>query len=382
MATPNWDIIRQYRVSSDAAETGAAPSSADWFSSPWGAPAIQQWGQQYLGRAFSPEELAFHSTDPLVQMHIAKSPEAAAWAARGEAPTSTAGPAGTAPGPGAAPSTYNREALSQALQQIQFSNNPYFNPAEFIAQHQGDFAQGVTMVSPDKIRLPDGELVDIGGDIGAGGTGKAWWGSESDWQKGNLASGGAMARAEAAAAAAAGGGGSVSTGFSGTAGLTPGNRANELYEMLLGRVKQGLDVDRTSPTIRQQVDPYAAQQERAMRDYLAQVAEREGPRGNITSERRMAAERMGQATGLLESQLIGREITARRQEISDALTQMGNLLTEEQRIAMQKELAQLDDAARRYGIDVQAKTAGQQIGLGYSELDWRRDPYNPQNWID
>src|SRR3990167_4286657 len=88
-----------------------------------------------------------------------------------------------APGPGTPPpppaSTYDRNALSQAIQGIQFGGgSTLYNPTDFIAQHQGDFAQGVTMVGKDKIRLPDGEVLDIGGGINdQTGIGSAWWGS-------------------------------------------------------------------------------------------------------------------------------------------------------------------------------------------------------------
>ena len=119
--------------------------------------------------------------------------------------------------------TYDRAALSQAIQGLQFGGtsvdqNTQYNPADFIAQNQGGFAQGVQMVGSDKIRLPDGEIVDIGGDIGAGGQGKAWWGSERDWDAANP---GARA-AQAAAPQGGGGGGSPWAGTGGSGSSSGG----------------------------------------------------------------------------------------------------------------------------------------------------------------
>lgn len=130
-------------------------------------------------------------------------------------------------------------------------------------------------------------------------------------------------------------------------------RLTELYNTLLERSKQGLAVDRNNPVIRQQSDAYAAQQERARRNYLSDLAESAGPNANLRGEQRMAAERAGQATSAFEAELMGREITAKRDEIQNALTQMQGLLTTEQEAALRKELALMDDAVKRLQISTQ-----------------------------
>lgn len=189
-----------------------------------------------------------------------------------------------------------------------------------------------------------------------------------------------------------GGGSAGFTGFPPTSG-TPTNPppppgvSAELYNLLLTRAKQGTTIDRNDPNIRQQVDPYAAAQERARRNYLADAAEQLGPNTNLRGEQRLAMERAGQASGLFESQLLGRELENRRAEIQNALDSLGNRLTADQQLALQKELGYLNDATQRYGIDKNAQTAQgqlelgrQNLGLNYSELDWRMDPRNPANW--
>lgn len=123
-----------------------------------------------------------------------------------------------------------------------------------------------------------------------------------------------------------------------------------LMALLMERAGQGTNVSRNDPTIRAQVDPMVAQMERAKRNYLSDVAEARGPHANIAGEQRMAAERFGQQAGLLESQVIGREIDARRNEIQQTLQLWGSLLSNDQRIALQRELSQLEAALSREGM--------------------------------
>lgn len=162
--------------------------------------------------------------------------------------------------------------------------------------------------------------------------------------------------------------------------------SKELYDMLMARAKQGTRIDRNDPNIRQQVDPYTAQVERQRRNYLADAAESLGPLANIRGEARVSSERAGQASGLFEGQIIGRELQSRRDEITHALDSLRGQLSAEQQTELQKELGYLEDATRRYGINSDANTAAGQLGLGrdklnldYSDLDWRMDPRNPNN---
>ena len=160
--------------------------------------------------------------------------------------------------------------------------------------------------------------------------------------------------------------------------------SGELYDMLMKRAKQGTVIDRNDPNLRQQIDPYTAQVERQRRDYLADTAERAGPNANMQGEARVSGERAGQASGLFEATLIGKELTSRRDEIKHALDSLRGQLSQEQQLALQKELAGLEDATRRYGIDADAKTAAGQLGLGYGNLGLGQDQlgldYNKYNW--
>jgi hypothetical protein len=130
-------------------------------------------------------------------------------------------------------------------------------------------------------------------------------------------------------------------------------RSDDLYKLLMERATQGTAVNRNDPNIRAQVDPVVAQQERASRNYLDEIAERSGPLANMQGERRLAAERSGQAAGAFESEVIGREIAARRDEIAQALQLYGSRLTADQQMGLQRELASLEAALSREGMGLQ-----------------------------
>jgi hypothetical protein len=130
-------------------------------------------------------------------------------------------------------------------------------------------------------------------------------------------------------------------------------QSSDLFKMLMDRASQGTTISREDPNIRQQVAPYAAQEERAKRNYISDVAEREGPLANLRGEERMASERMGQRVGGFEAELIGRELSAKREEIVHALDSMRGMLSQDQQQGLAMQLAQIDAELRRQGLDVQ-----------------------------
>lgn len=151
-------------------------------------------------------------------------------------------------------------------------------------------------------------------------------------------------------------------------------RQSGLYEQLRQRATQSLDIDPNSPIIKQQVEAFGAQQERARRNYLSDLAEEAGPYANLRGERRMASERAGQAIGGLQAELMGRELTSRRNEIAQSLASMAGLLSADQEAALRQQLGLLDNAI-----------AQQQVGLGRmgTETDLMRAlMQNQQFWGD
>jgi len=139
----------------------------------------------------------------------------------------------------------------------------------------------------------------------------------------------------------------------------------------MARANQGLAVDRNNPVIRGQADAFSANQERSRRNYLADTAEGAGPTGNIRNETRLSAERVGQASGEFESQLMGREVQAKRDEIAQALASTQGLLTEEQRLALQNQLTRLNDETQRLGLSNQNSQF--YAGLNQNQNQFGRD---------
>lgn len=141
-------------------------------------------------------------------------------------------------------------------------------------------------------------------------------------------------------------------------------RADSLYGTLLGRAQQGLDVDPNNPVIRAQTDVFNANQDRARRGYLSDTAERSGPYANLQGERRMTAEKVGQAGGEFQAQLMGRELQSKRDEIAQALSGMQGMLSADQAANLQRQLSLYDNAIKQTGM-------GNQMALGLGDLGLR-----------
>lgn len=170
------------------------------------------------------------------------------------------------------------------------------------------------------------------------------------------------------------------------AGSKATTQSNDLYNMLMGRATQSLNVDPNDPVIRNQTDAYAAQQERARRNYLQQTAESAGPSANISAENRSSAETAGQNTSGFQAGLIANEISARRQEIQSALSGAQGLLTSEQAMQLQEELGQLNVAEQSYQTQMNQNTSvyGTQVGAntaaaGRQESQYQFDRQLAQN---
>ena len=165
--------------------------------------------------------------------------------------------------------------------------------------------------------------------------------------------------------------------------MTPGGEQNQnrntgLWQMLMQRAQQGLNVDRNDPALRAQADAYSANEQRASRNFLGDIAERQGPGANLRGEQRMAAERLGQRTGAFEADLVGREITGRRNEIAQALESMRGMLSQDQQLALQRELGLLDASMRERGLGLEQQRMGQQQDQFLRDLglrDWDRQMY-------
>jgi hypothetical protein len=205
---------------------------------------------------------------------------------------------------------------------------------------------------------------------------------------------------------AAGGGGSASGSISGGSNYTPEKYVapqwqdlgptkytpgeDQMLDTLMQRMTQGTQIDRNDPNIQQQVDPYAAQQERARRNAVSDYAERAGATasGAQRGQERMMAERAGQNVGMFEAELVGKELQNRRDEIRHALDSMGALVSEDQRRQLQAELANLDSQLKTMGISSAEKMGAWELGLkdrlgtAGLNLDLMRMLLQNQQWGD
>lgn len=219
----------------------------------------------------------------------------------------------------------------------------------------------------------DGKGYDFLRDVG---------GQNAAWQLHDPSSfepGGANYNPAAAAMAAGQGGanGSMSMSSSSNNGITSA-QSDELFQMLMGRAKQGLNVSRNDPTIRAQADAYSANEERSKRNYLGDLAEKAGPLANLRGEERLANERVGQRTGGFEAELMGRELTARRTEIAQALQGLQGFISGDKQMALQRELAMLDNAIRQQQLGLQGQQMGMQNDQFLRQLglnEWDRQNY-------
>lgn len=72
-------------------------------------------------------------------------------------------------------------------------------------------------------------------------------------------------------------------------------------------------VTEADPVVRAQVDAYRAEQERARRNHISDLAEQAGGNPvNLDGEKRLAAEKVGQAVGAFAADIIAKEVEARR----------------------------------------------------------------------
>ena len=148
--------------------------------------------------------------------------------------------------------------------------------------------------------------------------------------------------------------------YSNTPGSAPTqNTTNQgtqdvLRNKYLQQVVQGTSIDaQNDPNIRQQSDAFGAAQERARRDQASDIAEKfagSGQTGAQNVETRLLNERASQGRASFEADLVGRELQTRRDEINNAMSQLGGMLSDDQNRALQKELANIDAQLKKAGI--------------------------------
>lgn len=142
-----------------------------------------------------------------------------------------------------------------------------------------------------------------------------------------------------------------------------------LFNTLMGKAQQSLNVDPNDPIIKGQVDAARASNERGTKDYLAATAEQAGPHANMDASTRSAYEKSGQATTALQASLMQNELNARRTEIQNALSESGSLLSAQDQMALQRELGLLN-------AGINSQQVGNSFNLGQQQINSGNDQFN------
>lgn len=293
---------------------------------------------------------------------------------------------------------YNLEGIRQRLS---FGKVDLSNPQAWLDANR-DVAQGTTITKGKMYDASGRFMADVVSNLASGGTKSQFLdgiGSNGKPRATGAPKPPAQTTTQAWNATPGAAASSASSSSSSSQSIAPTRdpRLDDLYNELMARATQGLSVDRNNPVIRQQADAYAANEERAKRNYLADAAESAGPIANLRGEQRLATERMGQRTGAFEAELMGRELVAKRTEIAEALEARKDILTMEQTLALQMKMKTYDDAIARLRLQQDdrhfnanlgyqdralaqsGQQFGQTLGFNYDNFDWERSPLNPRN---
>jgi hypothetical protein len=164
--------------------------------------------------------------------------------------------------------------------------------------------------------------------------------------------------------------------ISATPGAPPSNATTNqgtqdvVRNTYLQQIQKGTAVDTNDPNFRQQADTYAAAQERARRnaiDDTTQSAFAGGAGayggGAQALAQRAATEGAARNVGQFEASLVGQELQNRRDEIKNALSSLGGMISNDQQLALQRELASLDAALKRESLAQTGSLGAQDISL-------------------
>lgn len=150
-------------------------------------------------------------------------------------------------------------------------------------------------------------------------------------------------------------------------------RVDQLYGEMQGLIKQSTDVSPNDPVIKAQTDAYRAEQTRAARDAMSNQAEAAGPNANLDASKRLAFETAGTNTSNFQATAMVNELSARRQQIMQALNDASGLLTAEQQMSLQEELGNLNAAlsawSTKSNLDVNESQFGRNLAQQAFQFD-------------
>lgn len=134
--------------------------------------------------------------------------------------------------------------------------------------------------------------------------------------------------------------------------------------------KDPAQVSASDPAIKSQTDAYSAQRQLAQRQEREAAAEHFAAQGldqsgAMDSEISREFGDMGRDVGQFSAGLVGQEQNRRTDMLKSVLALAGDQLSNEEKLALEKQIAAADDSTKRYGIDASTR-------LGSGDLDLRK----------
>jgi hypothetical protein len=139
----------------------------------------------------------------------------------------------------------------------------------------------------------------------------------------------------------------------GPADMPPPGSAGKLFDLLMSRAQQPITPDTNDPVLKAQTDAFNASQQRGATKTLQALAEQQGPNANLAADTRSVQENAAIAGSNFQAQAMVNEIAARREEVAQALQGATGLLTAEQAMTLQRELANLDSQYKFYSAGLE-----------------------------
>lgn len=255
------------------------------------------------------------------------------------------------------------------FQNAWYNAAPNTNLDDFIANHP-DFATGAsTSKRGEYLNLPGGESFDAYRDFG-GDNAPTWGSQDYNYDTGDkytpeqsAAAESAWASAHPSAGSGAGAGSGAATGgpAEAPAGDPYGAYSDQIHQQILGLLNKG-NTPVTEQDVAAQYDPVNRVMQRNAQSSREQAAERlaaqglnsGGSGGALDAEVNSINEQTGEQQGQVMGSLISGEVSARRQDVVNAL----QFAQGQEKTALQLELAQIDKQLRQQQIDTQNKSVG------------------------
>jgi hypothetical protein len=151
----------------------------------------------------------------------------------------------------------------------------------------------------------------------------------------------------------------------------PGNMQQIFTQRLNALMNQDPNsLTANDPRVRDQIAAADMGLTRASEQRQAQLAEQMateglGDSGALQAGTERAMQDQGEASAVMRAQIMGQQLQAQRDQVMQALQLGGATMDAEKQRALAKQLASIDAAIRRQGLDVQSKLGQGQLNLGF-----------------